>query len=530
MKIFHCKKKSYSNFLYTMLWRQLFKKQVIKWQAIRCQSFQDAPNNQGLMRTSARFRLLENTLQASLRLMSTCQVIDEQAEMGDCVDQIQNNKAPRKKNSRDIRQKSQHLNVRSRCPPKGEIQQNEANSDTEEALQSMYTYNKIKRACDIEDSSESMSDAMDDDEEDEEALTDDSDIDSDDDGAEVITPDDILRGLGKESFNKLSEKEQNRARKQMMDKLISAALDEPEENEDGPIREDEQHSVRVGIIGAVNSGKSSLTNFMVGTKVAAVSRKRNTTLSEILGVVTKGDTQILLYDTPGLVLDILGRPSKTDTRRRSESAWQLFSHCEVILVLVDAYRQIHKPDRRVLRLVERLGTEENPYPKRVLVLNKVDIVENKKHLLPLAQQFEKLPGYECIYMVSALTGSGVKDVLTYLTNQAVLRPWEEEPNPLNEETIKTLSMEIVREHLLDRVHEEIPYELDQQLVDWQELEDGSLRIEQHFYLPKKGQCRIVVGKGGSKIREIGIKACEELRKLLQRNVHLFLEVKHGGGA
>ncbi|MCO5547382.1 hypothetical protein L7F22_000831 [Adiantum nelumboides] len=189
----------------------------------------------------------------------------------------------------------------------------------------------------------------------------------------------------------------------------------------------------------------------------------------------------------------------------------------------------HRPDKRVLRLVERLGAEESCHIKKSLVLNKVDIVEEKRLLLPLAQEFGKLPGYDNIFMVSALSGSGVSDIASYLMDQAVLRPWEEEPGPLNEETIRTLAMEVVREHLLDRVHEEIPYELNHQLVDWQELEDGSLRIEQHFYLPKKGQCKIVVGKSGSKIREIGIKACEELRKLLNRKVHLFLEVKHGGG-
>lgn len=355
------------------------------------------------------------------------------------------------------------------------------------------------------------------------------DSDSEGDATEIISPQEVLKGIQMDAFRKLPEREKRKLGREMAEKLVAAALDEPDEEEDGLVPKHKQQSLRVGILGAANAGKSSLLNFMVGIKVAAVSRKRNTTLSEILGIMTKGSTQILFYDTPGLVLDILGSPSKTDTRRRSESAWQLFAHCEVLLVIVDAYRQIHKPDKRILRLVKKLGSEENPHPKRILCLNKVDIVDNKKDLLPLAQLFGNLPGYESIFMISALTGSGVKDVENYLMNEAVLRPWEEEPNPLNEETTKTLSMEIVREHLLHRVHEEIPYELDHQLTDWQELEDGSLRIEQHFYLPKKGQCRIVVGKGGSKIREIGIKACEELRQLLGRKVHLYLEVKHGGG-
>eukprot|EP00249_Psilotum_nudum_P012538 c23843_g1_i1 orf=345-1682(+) len=176
-------------------------------------------------------------------------------------------------------------------------------------------------------------------------------------------------------------------------RILSAALDE-DHGEDGLVPIYRQKSLRVGILGAANAGKSSLTNWLVGRKVAAVSRKRNTTLSEILGTLTKGDTQILFYDTPGLVLDILGHPSKTDTRYRSENAWQLRDHCEVLVVILDAYRQIMRPDKRVSRLVERFGKEECPHPKRVLCLNKVDIIKRKSDLLPLATQFGNLPGYE----------------------------------------------------------------------------------------------------------------------------------------
>ncbi|KAI5068413.1 hypothetical protein GOP47_0016758 [Adiantum capillus-veneris] len=201
----------------------------------------------------------------------------------------------------------------------------------------------LKKAAshNLDDASESQSDDMAYNEN-LDAVSDDSDMDSDDDDTKIISPNDIFRGIEQESFKKLPKKEQEKATRKMMDQLISEALDGPEEAEDGPVPEDEQRSLRVGIIGAVNAGKSTLINLMVGTKVAAVSRKRNTTLSEILGIVTNGRYQILLYDTPGLVLDILGRPSKSDTRHRSESAWQLFSHCEVLLVLVDAYRQLHK--------------------------------------------------------------------------------------------------------------------------------------------------------------------------------------------
>ncbi|RCV29614.1 hypothetical protein SETIT_6G026400v2 [Setaria italica] len=307
--------------------------------------------------------------------------------------------------------------------------------------------------------------------------------------------------------------------------LLDAAMEPPDEDEDaGEVREEDQMSLSVGIVGAPNAGKSSLTNTVVGTKVAAVSRKTNTTTHEILGVLTKGNTQICFFDTPGLMLGHHGFPYR-DVTVRVESAWSSINLYDVLIVMFDVSRHLNMPDSRVIKLIKRLGTEVNPNQRRILCMNKVDLVEDKKDLLKVAKEFEDLPGYERYFMVSGLKGKGVKDLVQYLMEQAVRRPWDEEPTVMTEEVMKTISLEVVREKMLHHIHQEIPYVIEHRLMDWKELKDGSLRVEQHFITPKQSQRQILVGKNGSKIGRIGIEANEELRSIFKKNVHLILQVR-----
>ncbi|RHN78104.1 putative K domain, prokaryotic type, K domain-like, alpha/beta protein [Medicago truncatula] len=262
----------------------------------------------------------------------------------------------------------------------------------------------------------------------------------------------------------------------------------------------------------------------VGTKVAAVSRKTNTTTHEVVGVLTKGDTQICFFDTPGLVLNCSGFPYK-DAKARVESAWSSVNLYEVLIVIFDVHRHITRPDSRVVKLIKRMGERSIPNQKRVLCMNKIDLVEKKKDLTKVAEEFEDLPGFERRFMISGMKGNGVKDLTQFLMEQAVGRPWEEDPFTMTEEVMKMISLEVVCERLLDHVHQEIPYDIEHSLIGWKELRDGSLRIEQHFLTNKLGQLKILVGKRGSKIGRIGIEANEELRTIFKKQVHLVLQVK-----
>lgn len=334
---------------------------------------------------------------------------------------------------------------------------------------------------------------------------------------------------GKRNLRVVEREEQKRRRAAILARtLLEAALEKGDEDDEEvdclSVKEEDQKSLSVGIIGAPNAGKSALTNFMVGTKVAAVSRKTNTTTHEVLGVMTKGNTQICFFDTPGLILNRGGYPSK-DIKVRVECAWSAIDLYDILIVIFDVHRHLNRPDSRVVRLIERMGSEANPKQKRILCMNKVDLVENKKDLLKVAEQFKELPGYEKYFMISGMKGSGVKDLTQFLMEQAVKRPWDEDPLALSEEVMKNISLEVVRERLLDHIHQEIPYGIDHRLIDWKELRDGSIRIEQHFITHKLSQRKILVGKNGSKIGRIGVEANEELRSIFKRNVHLILQVR-----
>ncbi|CAO2189336.1 unnamed protein product [Urochloa humidicola] len=220
-------------------------------------------------------------------------------------------------------------------------------------------------------------------------------------------------------------------------------------------------------------------------------------------------------------MDFLNR----DITVRVESAWSSINLYDLLIVMFDVSRHLNMPDSRVIKLIKRLGTEVNPNQRRILCMNKVDLVDDKKDLLKVAKEFEDLPGYERYFMVSGLKGKGVKDLVQYLMEQAIRRPWDEEPTVMTEEVMKTVSLEVVREKMLHHIHQEIPYVIEHRLMDWKELKDGSLRVEQHFITPKQSQRQILVGKNGSKIGRIGIEANEELRSIFKRNVHLILQVR-----
>ncbi|CAA0832220.1 GTP-binding protein ERG [Striga hermonthica] len=322
------------------------------------------------------------------------------------------------------------------------------------------------------------------------------------------------------------EEEKKRKAGNLARALLEAALDEDdnEDAEEREVTEEDQKSLSVGIIGAPNAGKSALTNCMVGTKVSAVSRKVNTTTHEVLGVFTKGDTQICFFDTPGLMLKKSGFPYN-DIKVRNESAWSSINLYDVLIVIFDVHRHITRPDSRVVRLIERMGSISNTSQKRVLCMNKVDMVPKRKDLLKVVEDIKDLPGYDRFFMISGLKAAGIKDLTQYLIEQAVKRPWDEDPFAMSEEVMKNISLEVVREKLLDYVHQEIPYGIEHRLMGWKELRDGSVRIEQHFITPKVSQRKILVGKKGCKIGRIGMEANEELRSIFKRDVHLILMVR-----
>ncbi|CAL8472100.1 g11642 [Coccomyxa elongata] len=290
----------------------------------------------------------------------------------------------------------------------------------------------------------------------------------------------------------------------------------------------DQRLLQAGIVGVPNSGKSTLTNALVGHKVSAVSSKTNTTDAARLGAFTEGPSQVALYDTPGVVSTRFFRGNQHAKRVRS--AWGTAADCELLLFIVDAHRQITEPDERVVKLVEELAAGPLPSwepPPAVLLLNKIDrLTKEQRPLLDqLREHLCSIYPFSDTFCISAKHRTGVADLREYLLSRSMPGKWTLQAGEKTDMTANDLTREVLKEKVFRRLYKELPYEVQIEDVSFKTLTDGSLRIEKNLMVRSDQVRRIVVGKKGAAIGEIGSSARKDLEAMLQKRVHLMLNVK-----
>ncbi len=271
----------------------------------------------------------------------------------------------------------------------------------------------------------------------------------------------------------------------------------------------------VTVLGAPNAGKSSLVNALVGTKVSIVSPKVQTTRTRVTGILAIDGDQIIFVDTPG-IFKSAKRPLEQSMLDR---AWQEANDGDRLMLVVDAAPRQLSED--VEHIIERLAQEGR---KASLVLNKVDLVSPDK-LLPLAERMNETGLFDHIFMVSAKTGSGLAELEAHLRDGLATGPWLFPEDEVTDLPNRLLAAEITREKLFLRLHQELPYNLTVETEDWKVGKDGSIRVEQVVYVSRDNHKGIVLGKGGTAIKQVGAAARRELQDLFARPVHLFLFVK-----
>ncbi|MRX33405.1 GTPase Era [Aminobacter sp. MDW-2] len=269
----------------------------------------------------------------------------------------------------------------------------------------------------------------------------------------------------------------------------------------------------VALLGAPNAGKSTLVNQLVGAKVSIVTHKVQTTRAIVRGIATHDTAQIVFIDTPGIF-----KPKRRLDTAMVTTAWGGAKDADLILVLIDAERGIKGDADAIL---ERLKDVRQP---KVLILNKVDRVDPEK-LLKLTATANERVDFERTFMVSALTGSGCKDLLDYLARRLPEGPWYYPEDQISDLPMRQLAAEITREKLYLRLHQELPYSSHVETEKWEEKPDGSVRIEQVIYVERDSQKKIVLGHKGETIRAIGQASRMEIGGILEQKVHLFLFVK-----
>lgn len=275
------------------------------------------------------------------------------------------------------------------------------------------------------------------------------------------------------------------------------------------------------ILGAPNAGKSTLTNALVGSKVAIVSPKVQTTRMTVRGVAITDETQIVFVDTPGIF-----RPRRRLDRAMVGAAWAGAEDADAILLVVDAADlaiDAKSPGARDTAAI-LTGLKEVKGKKAALVLNKIDGMK-RTDLLPLMQHFRAEGLFEDVFLVSALKGDGVSDVAKWVAARMPEGPWLYPEDQAADIPMRLLAAEITREKIYRRLHDELPYASAVETEKWEERKDGSVRIDQVIYVQREGQKAIALGKGGQTIKTIGELARKEMEELLGHRVHLFLFVK-----
>ena len=276
----------------------------------------------------------------------------------------------------------------------------------------------------------------------------------------------------------------------------------------------------VSIIGEPNAGKSTLMNALVGTKVSIVSPKVQTTRARVLGIAMEEQTQIVFVDTPGIF-----KPDKKSKMERAivAAAWEAIQETDLVLVLVDVSKKMGDATRIILDHISQQNVK-NCY----LVLNKIDKIKRDK-LLEISAKINEICAFEATFMVSAVKEDGVQHLLEHLAKQMPAGPWHYPEDQVTDMPMRLMAAEVTREKLFCALYQELPYSLTVETEEWEEFDDGSLKIDQTIFVTRDTQKKIILGKGGEMIKRIGQKSREELEEIMERRVHLklFIKVQEG---
>ncbi|MGB1081846.1 MAG: GTPase Era [Alphaproteobacteria bacterium] len=271
----------------------------------------------------------------------------------------------------------------------------------------------------------------------------------------------------------------------------------------------------IAVIGAPNAGKSTLVNQLIGAKVSIVSPKVQTTRTRVTGILAEGRDQAIFVDTPGIFRGAKRRLEKAMV----DAAWRQAAETDRVMLVIDvAKKGLSDDDRAVIEQLEQQGA------RPMLALNKVDGARHETMLAIAAAVNERLDVQET-FMVSALSGDGVDDLRQAVLDRLPEGPWLYPEDQISDLPNRMLAAEATREKLFLQLHQELPYNLTVETEAFEVQAKGDLKINQVIYVTRDSHKAMVLGKGGSRIRQVGSESRRDLEVLFDRKVHLFLFVK-----
>jgi len=269
----------------------------------------------------------------------------------------------------------------------------------------------------------------------------------------------------------------------------------------------------VSILGRPNTGKSTLLNALVGSKIAIVTDKPQTTRNRIQGVVHLPNAQIIFLDTPGI-----HKPDTKLNQRMMAQVKEALEGCDLLLLMVDASRTPGPDDDYALDIVRKAGT------RAFLLPNKIGLLARKESLLPLIERHSGLGLFQHIIPMSALTGDGFDRLLHCVVAALPQGPQYFPPDYITDQPARFLAAEMIREKVILLTRQELPY-ATMVLINSFEEKPALLRISGTIYVEREGQKAVIIGKGGEMIKTIGTLARQEVEKRFGQKVYLELYVK-----
>jgi GTP-binding protein Era len=269
----------------------------------------------------------------------------------------------------------------------------------------------------------------------------------------------------------------------------------------------------VAILGRPNAGKSTLLNALLGTKLAIVASKPQTTRTSIQGVLTEPDAQIVFVDTPGI------HKSNTLLNKRMMDAVRNAADApDVVVFVVDALARFSEQDAQAVDLVKKANVPA------IAVFNKVDWLEEKPKLLALIEHYRGLYDFAEYVPISALKGQGLdvlrREIVARLPEGPALYP----DDYLTDQPERFLAAELLREKILHFAHQEVPHSVAVVIESWEETE-RLVRIAATIFVERTGQKAILIGAGGLALRKVGTQTRQELERRLEKKVFLQTFVK-----
>lgn len=270
----------------------------------------------------------------------------------------------------------------------------------------------------------------------------------------------------------------------------------------------------ITVCGRPNVGKSTLTNALVGEKIAIVSPRPQTTRNRITGIAINGETQFILLDTPGFI-----RPRNRLGDYMVSVVKDSVTDVDCVLLVVEPQEEVGPGEQA---LIEKLSASGAPL---ILVINKIDTVREKEKLLAVIAAYSSACEFEAVIPISAATGEGLDELKAELEKYAVEGPHLFPDDMITDQPERQICAELIREKLLLKLDKEIPHGTAVEITKFSERDDGIIDIDATIYCEKTGHKGIIIGKKGAMLREIGAEARSDIEAFLGAKVFLQTWVK-----